>query len=284
MIYLNTFSFPTLEDENDFRFSQNRTCYTSIYPYGILSKNTIETLVFEPITILYGGNGCGKSTALNVIAEKLKLERDNLYNKSNFFNDYKKRCRYETNGIPTHSRIITSDDVFDFTMNLRYLNEGLDRQRENLLDEAYRRKTYQFKMKSLDDYDEFKRNMIAQQKSQSEFVRQYMLPNVKEQSNGESGFMYFTSKIQNDALYLLDEPENSLSPEKQKELLQFIYDSARFYNCQFIIATHSPFLLSIKDAKIYDFDETPVKVKPWTELKNVREYYDFFKLHEKDFI
>ena len=83
---------------------------------------------------------------------------------------------------------------------------------------------------------------------------------------------------------MLDEPENSLSPEKQKELLQFIQDSVRFYNCQFVIATHSPFLLSLKEAKIYDFDENPVRTKVWTELKNVRDYYDFFKEHEKEFL
>lgn len=52
---------------------------------------------------------------------------------------------------------------------------------------------------------------------------------------------------------------------------------------QFIIATHSPFLLSIRGAKIYDLDEDPVYVKQWTELENVRAYYNFFKLHEKEF-
>ena len=109
------------------------------------------------------------------------------------------------------------------------------------------------------------------------------MPNVIEQSNGESGFMYFTNKIESDALYLLDEPENSLSPERQQDLLQFIQDSARFYDCQFVIATHSLFLMSLKNARIYDFDENPARVKPWTELKNVRVYYDFFKLHKKEF-
>ena len=63
---------------------------------------------------------------------------------------------------------------------------------------------------------------------------------------------YFTEKILDGGLYLLDEPENSLSPQKQLELLQFLEDSVRFYDCQFIIATHSPFLLSLKGARIYD--------------------------------
>ena len=36
--------------------------------------------------------------------------------------------------------------------------------------------------------------------------------------------------------------------ERQRELAQFLTDSVRFYRCQFIISTHSPFLLSLRDA------------------------------------
>ena len=57
----------------------------------------------------------------------------------------------------------------------------------------------------------------------------------------------------------------------------------RFFGCQFVIATHSPFLLSMREAKIYDLDEDVVDVKRWTELKNVRAYYEFFKKHEDEF-
>ncbi len=109
------------------------------------------------------------------------------------------------------------------------------------------------------------------------------MDNVREHSNGESAFLYFADKIKENGLYLLDEPENSLSPEKQQELLKFLEDSARFFQCQFIIATHSPFLLSMSGAKIYDLDEDPVDVKEWTRLGNVLAYYQFFKAHEKEF-
>ena len=284
MLYLREFKFADLEQENDFRiYKMKRTCYTSIYPFGILTKHFIEKTEFEPITIFYGGNGCGKTTALNIISEKLKLERDTLYNRSNFFEDYLMYCKYEADSIPQQSRIITSDDVFDFTMNLRHLNQGLDLRRDELIDECKNLNSKEFRFKSLDDYDKLKKVISARKNSQSEYVRQNMINNVQEHSNGESAFIYFTNKIQENALYLLDEPENSLSPERQKELLQFIQDSARFYNCQFIIATHSPFLLSLKDAKIYDFDENPVRTRAWTELKNVRDYYEFFKEHEEEF-
>ena len=59
--------------------------------------------------------------------------------------------------------------------------------------------------------------------------------------------------------------------------------SVQYLGCQFIISTHSPFLLAMKNAKVYDLDEDPVDVKSWTELENVRTYYEFFKNHESEF-
>ena len=124
---------------------------------------------------------------------------------------------------------------------------------------------------------------MARSHTQSKYIRKNLVDNVREHSNGESAFLYFSEKIQENGLYLLDEPENSLSPQKQQELLKFLEDSARFFGCQFIMATHSPFLLSMRGAKIYDMDEETVDVKRWTELENVREYYRFFKKHEDEF-
>ena len=69
----------------------------------------------------------------------------------------------------------------------------------------------------------------------------------------------------------------------QKELAQFLVESVRFYNCQLVISTHSPFLLAMKGAKIYDLDAYPAEVRRWTELEAVRTYYDFFKERDRDF-
>ena len=138
-------------------------------------------------------------------------------------------------------------------------------------------------MRSLEDYEQLKKVNSARRSTQSKFVRGNLQDNIREHSNGESAFLYFCDQIKEDGLYLLDEPENSLSPEKQQELLRFLEDSARFFHCQFVIATHSPFLLSMKGAKIYDLDEEIVDIKRWTELGNVRAYYEFFKKHEAQF-
>ena len=84
MLYLSKFNFPSYDKEYSFRLSIKRTCYDTIYPFFVLSNRGLETLEFEPITILYGGNGSGKSTALNIMAETLQLKRDTIYNSSSF--------------------------------------------------------------------------------------------------------------------------------------------------------------------------------------------------------
>ena len=284
MIYLSHFDFPHIEQEYTFLMGIKRTCYDTFYPFQTISKRGLRCMDFEPVTILYGGNGSGKTTVLNVIAEKLGLERDTLYNRSNFFEDYTGMCDFELESrIPRGSRIITSDDVFDFMLNLRSLNDGISRRREDLFEDYLETKYSKFQMKSLEDYEQLKKVHSARTKTQSRYVRENLMDNVREHSNGESAYLYFTEKIKENGLYLLDEPENSLSPARQLELLNFLEQSARFFGCQFIIATHSPFLLAMKGAKIYDMDEEPVDVKRWTQLSSVRAYYDFFKLHEREF-
>lgn len=300
-MYLSYFQFPDIETEYDFTMAQKRTCYDTCYPFLVLSKHNLTRLDFSTITVLYGGNGSGKTTALNIIAEKLELERDTLYNRSCFFEDYTRLCSYSTapagaaeapkrkSGrtkamrMPQGSRIITSDDVFDFMLNLRSINNGIDRKREELLEDYMDAKYADFQMRSLDDYEQLKKVNLARSNTQSKYIRKNLMDNVREHSNGESAFLYFTDKIKENALYLLDEPENSLSPEKQQELAQFLEDSARFYGCQFIIATHSPFLLSLWGARVYDMDSEEAGIKRWSELANVRAYYEFFKKHEKEF-
>lgn len=283
MIYLDFFTFPDSDMEFDFFLSQKRTCYDTYYPFQVLSKHQFRRIDFEPVTILYGGNGSGKTTALNIIAEKLDVQRDSLFNRSNFYQDYLNLCGFKAASIPENSRVITSDDVFDYMLNIRSMNEGIDRKKEQLFDEYLEAKHARFQMKSLEDYDTLKKITKARSLTQSKFVRSELMDNIREYSNGESALSYFSEKITENGLFLLDEPENSLSPQKQQELAKFIEDSARFFKCQLIIATHSPFLLAMKGAKIYDLDADPVDIKPWTELENVRAYYRLFKAHERAF-
>ena len=284
MIYLSEFVFPSYDEEYGARLDEKRTCFNTMYPFFVLSSRGLERLDFAPVTLLYGGNGSGKTTALNVIAEALSLKRDAPFNRSSFFDDYVKLCSFRTLApLPEESRAVSSDDVFDYMLSLRAVNEGIDVKREELFEEYFeRRRSGPFRMQSLDDYDELKKVTDARKKTLSCYVRESgMDKNVREQSNGESAYFYFTSRIQGAGLYLLDEPENSLSPQKQLELKQFLEEEARFFDCQFIIATHSPFLLSLRGAKIYDFDGDPVDVKRWTQLNSVKAYFEFFEAHRR---
>lgn len=284
MLYLSRFAFPDVERETSFLMDIKRKCYDTFYPFKVLSRNSLHELEFEPVTILYGGNGSGKTTAINVIAEKLRLRRDTLYNRSNFFEDYIDMCRFAVRETPPESSaVITSDDVFDYMLNLRALNEGIDRRREELFQQYLDDKYSDFKYRTIEDYERLKMVNLSRSKTQSKYVRKRLMDNPREQSNGESAFFYFTSKIQDNALYLLDEPENSLSPSRQQELAEFLENQARFFGCQFVIATHSPFLLAMHGALVYDMDADPVRPHRWTQLPAVRAYYDFFHKHADAF-
>ena len=114
---------------------------------------------------------------------------------------------------------------------------------------------------------------------QLKYVKKNLMWNVQTHSNGESALQYFFEKIEDGALYLLDEPENSLSPENQIKLAEYIENSAWACDCQFIIATHSPFLLAMKRSKIYDLSSNPVDIKTWDELPLVKTYKKFFAEH-----
>ena len=284
MLYLSRFEFPTEDREWAFFMGVKRQCYNTFYPFKVLSGRGVTELEFEPVTILYGGNGSGKTTALNVIAQSLGLQRDTRYNQSSFFGDYVGLCHAEMRQPLTEiSRVITSDDVFDYMLNLRAMNEGIDEKREELFQEYLDDKYSTFKYRTMEDYERLKKVNLSRRKTQSQYVKTRLMENLREQSNGESAYFYFTSKIQENGLYLLDEPENSLSPIRQQELVQFLEDSARFFGCQFIMATHSPFLLAMRGAKIYDLDASPVRPRRWTELEAVRAYHDFFMKHAGDF-
>ena len=260
-----------------------RTCYNGIYPFKIFPDKGLERVDFAPITIFYGGNGSGKTTLLNILAELTGVTRHSAFSGSAFFKEYTRRCQLDAKAIPESSQILTSDDVTDYLLNIRYLNDGIDVRRNELFDEYLDRKYSSHQLKSMADYDDWKESMEAKKSTQSQFVKNRLMRNVDMQSNGETAMRYYTERIDRDALYLIDEPENSLSATRQKELAEYIYQSARFFGCQFVISTHSPFFLAMPGARVYNLDLYPARECKWTELENVRAYYDFFKEHEDEF-
>ena len=282
-MFLKSLKLQSDEQETAFLLSLKRTCYNGVYPYKIFPDKELDSLNFAPITIFYGGNGSGKTTLLNILAELTGVTRHSAFSSSAFFEDYAHGCTLSATRIPENSQILTSDDVSDYLLNIRYLNDGIDVRRNELFAEYLDRKYSKHRLESLEDYDNWKEYQDAKTKTQSNFVKSRLMRNVDMQSNGETAMRYYVERIDENALYLIDEPENSLSAALQQELADYISKSARFFNCQFVIATHSPFFLAMPGAKIYNLDTIPVEERKWTELPNVRAYYEFFKLHEDAF-
>ena len=281
MVYLKEFNLLSEDFENGILINERRNYFHNQYPFRIFPDKKLEKMDFANITILYGGNGSGKSTILNIIAEKLNAKGLNLTG-GEMFQTYVDYCKYETSlEIPDEIKIIKSDDVFDYIYNVKRINNRGFNRREALLKEYFECK--KTSIRDINDYQSIKNEVDAKRLGPSDFIRGRMLnKDVLEQSNGESALMYFISKIKDNGVYLLDEPENSMSASMQLKLTKFLEESARFFNCQFIIATHSPFILGMDGASIYDLDSVPVSMKNWWELENMKIYYNFFKdNHEK---
>lgn len=273
MIYLKRFE---LLDKEDW----------SGYPFHIFLEKQFFNIEFEPVTIFYGDNGSGKSTLLNIITEtinkeKQMIKRKKLLVKSEYFDTYIEKCKYYLeNTIPMESKIILSEDIFENILSKRIENQKKNEERKKLEMQYMQYKYNPVNYFSLEDLSI---SVETRNKTQSKFIKSRIEENSKEFSNGQTSLEFFDKELKENGLYLLDEPENSLSPKFQIELIQLLLELSRFFKCQFIIATHSPFLLSIPDAKIYDLDSIPVISKKWYELENMKIYYNFFKENKDKF-
>jgi predicted ATPase len=98
---------------------------------------------------------------------------------------------------------------------------------------------------------------------------------LHEQSHGESFLSLFLNRFNGKAIYLLDEPEAALSPQRQLSFLRIMHDLVREENCQFIIATHSPIILGYPDATILSFDGGEIKETEYemTEHYQITKYF-----------
>lgn len=267
MIYLKEFELPEKEDYSG-------------YPFHLFLEKKFYDIKFDTITIFYGDNGSGKSTLLNVITETINkdkkvIERRNNLVKTEYFDIYMNECKYYVeNNIPIGSKMICSEDIFQNILFKRKDNQKKNSARENLKKQYLQYKYNPINYESLEDLS---LSVETRKKTQSKFIKSRIEENSREFSNGQTALDFFGKELQECGLYLLDEPENSLSPKFQLELVQLINELSRFLKCQFIIATHSPFLLSTPNAKIYSLDEIPVTEKKWYELENMQIYYNFFK-------
>lgn len=304
MIYLEQFTFPGAEQEDWFLSEFYKySHWQQPYPFKVLSRCDLRSFDMREITILYGGNGSGKSTALNMIGNKLGVRRESAYNRGDLQEEYLELCSFDSGdydsklfAVDERVQFISSDDIFKYMLDTRVRNDKYDIRSEELASAISRIKQGDFSKEELQilryidfetgkNVNEFQRiaNIRKKSKTVSQCIRDEIGRKTQTYSNGETGFMRFAELITSDKLYLLDEPENSLSCELQMKLAKFIEQSARHCGCQFIIATHSPFILSIPGAKIYNLDSNPASVANWWELPNMQLMYGLFKEYDNEF-
>jgi len=299
-MYLERFLLPIHQEEKiiEKRAKENGGLHPyidNIYPCGLFKEKDFSEIWFKKVTIFYGGNGSGKSTLLNLIAAKLELNRVAPFNTGELFDAYVKKCAFFmgedeegfTYRVPNGSRIIASDDIFDYMLTVRSNNEEIGESIEEAKGDWVRQKYGKtVKVQGMDDIEDLRLQVLARSKSVSrrQYIRRTAGQEVKLISNGQTALEYFRKKLKNDTLYCLDEPENSLSPQGQMQLVALLEELVRYCGCQFIIATHSPFLLAMEGARIYDLDASPVEVRNWWELDHVKTYFAFFEKHREHFL
>jgi len=309
-MYLERIILPSSGTEDEILYSSDSPigtmkglmkCHSgNLYPFGLFPERSrgMRELVLEfnsPITILYGGNGSGKTTILNLIAESIKAMRHSAFNKSGLFYDYLNSCNTETGEQCRKMMIITSDDVFDYLQRQRRKFEAFNEQRSRFSDEMSRRRAVYKKEAELGkgvcvDFDDpesiesFHKRCAIMKNTNSMLIVKKMGIDQKGQSNGETAIDFFTDQITPGGLYLLDEPENSLSPKMQLALMDFISMMADEFNCQFIIASHSPFFIGMNYASVYNLDADIIDLCDWTELESIQVYRDFFRRVEHNLI
>lgn len=256
-----------------------------VYPHSVMAEKNLGRVEFAPITIFYGGNGSGKSTVLNIIARTIDVERMSEGNTSDYFRNYTRFCDYESSwAINTYNTyFIRSEDIMDEIVQIRQTNQ-------DITERTYKEAGFLYdfseglsdRFRDPDSIEPWEKSLIARLDDGHRLLRS--LWSRKEQlSNGESSMRRF-KRIAKKTLYFLDEPENSLDAIFQQKLATMIQNHVQHSNVQFIIATHSPYLLAMDGAKVIDLDSSPSVERHWYELPNMVAYFDFFQKHADEFL
>ena len=231
---------------NGVRLLHDRFPTDRSYPFNLeIFRKTDWIGFFRPITFFIGENGTGKSTLLRAIAKKCNISIWEDEGRLKFhFN------RYE-------------DEMF------RYID--VEWGGEQVAGSFFSSEMFRYFTEILDEW------AIADPGTLSYFGND----SLRTRSHGQSHMTFFTSRYQREGLFLLDEPENALSPRTQIELLHLLRKATSRDNVQFLIATHSPILLAYPGADIYSFDRTPIQKVGYEETEYYRVYRDFLNNREK---
>lgn len=212
---------------------------SELYPFSLQVFRTGQALPFTaPITFFIGENGSGKSTLLKAIARRCGIhiwEED--------------RSRYGNNPY--------EEDLF------RYIDVAWSGVRKPGM--FFSSERYQHLAKIIDEW------AISDPKLLEYFGGKSLMA----QSHGESFMSYFRSRFAIEGIYFLDEPETALSPRRQIEFVRLLMEHSSSGLAQFVIATHSPILLSCPGAVIVSFDAKTLRRVDYEDTDYYVIYRDF---------
>ncbi len=213
----------------------------SKYPFNIpVLKNFEELKLKSPVTFFVGENGSGKSTLIEAIALAIGLNAEG--GSQNF--------AFKTND--SHSELY-KDLIISKTGN---------------------RPTTKYFLRAESFY-----NVASEiENLGTDAIISHGGKSLHHLSHGEAFLQLIENRFYDKGLYILDEPESALSPLRQMKLLVLINELVK-NGSQFIIATHSPILLSYPNANIYDFDNNMNEI-PYKDTENYKLYELFINNQE----
>lgn len=217
------------------------------YLHSINALKSMEALDFQNnITFFVGENGTGKSTLIEAIAVAYG---------------------FNSEGGTLNYRFSTFDDVSELNRAVRIV-KGYRRAKSNYF---FRAESFFNVASKAEDYRDITPKEI--------YYARYGGKSLHEQSHGESFLAYFQS-FDREGLYIMDEPEAALSPQKQLTLFIQIAKMAE-KGSQFIIASHSPILLGIPGADIISFDDGEMRRCSYEETESYQVMEMFINHRER---
>jgi predicted ATPase len=212
---------------------------TDCYPYNLEIFSDFKKLNFStPVTFFIGENGSGKTTLLKALAKACGI----------YIWEFKERERINPN--PYEESL--------------YCSITVDWANENVPGHYFTSRNFDYFTHLLDEW-------AAADPGQLDYFGKKSLV---AQSHGQSLMSFFKSRYSIKGIYFIDEPETALSPSSQLELLKFLQEIPKNGISQFVIATHSPILLALPGAVIYEFRKKEICPVTYEET-------DYFKLYKK---
>jgi predicted ATPase len=219
------------------------------YPFCLPAVRNLDRLVLHPkLTVLVGENGSGKSTLLEAIAVSLG------------FNPEGGTRNFAFGTRASHSEL---HQYLRVAKGVRRPRDGFFLRAESFFNVAT-------EIERLD----------SEPSSGPPLVNSYGGRSLHEQSHGESFLALLAERFGGQGLYLLDEPEAALSPQRQLAALSRIHDLI-LDGSQFVMATHSPILMAYPDACIYQLTADGISQVPYDQTEHVQLTRDFLANPER---